>query len=84
MLMAASERRGRRPEMKPFGQGRTLLTTDEVAERLGVTRRTVQNWIKAGELVCYQFGEGKGATYRVDPKDLEAFLKQHRRGGDKK
>jgi excisionase family DNA binding protein len=80
MIMAASERRGRRPDMKPVGEGRTLLTTDEVAERLGVTRRTVQNWIKVRELVCYQFGEGKGTTYRIDPKDLEAFLKKHRRG----
>jgi excisionase family DNA binding protein len=80
MIMAEKDRRGRRPLMKPLGEGRTLLTTDEVAERLGVTRRTVQNWIKAGELACYQFGEGKGTTYRIDPKDLEAFLKRHRRG----
>lgn len=83
MVMAEKGRRGRRPLMKPVGEGRTLLTTDEVAERLGVTRRTVQNWIKAGELACYQFGEGKGTTYRIDPKDLEVFLKKHRRGGEK-
>jgi excisionase family DNA binding protein len=81
LVMAKSRQQGRRPLMKPVGEGRTLLTTDEVAERLGVTRRTVQNWIKAGELACYQFGEGKGTTYRIDPKDLEAFLKKHRRGG---
>jgi excisionase family DNA binding protein len=66
--------------MKPVGQGRKLLTTDEVADQLGVTRRTVQNWIKAGELACYAFGEGKGTTYRIDPQDLEAFLKKHHRG----
>jgi excisionase family DNA binding protein len=81
--MAQSKRRGRRPVMKPVGTGRELLTTDEVAEKLGITRRTVQNWIKAGELVCYQFGKGKGTTYRIDPKDVEAFLKKHRRGGEK-
>jgi excisionase family DNA binding protein len=79
-MMAAPDRSGRRPAMKPVGQGRQLMTTDEVAERLGMTRRTVQNWIRAGELACYQFGEGKGITYRIDPKDLEAFLKKHRRG----
>jgi excisionase family DNA binding protein len=79
-MMAEKGRRGRRPSMKPLGEGRQLLTTDEVAERLGVTRRTVQNWIKAGELACYQFGEGKGITYRIDPQDLQAFLKKHRRG----
>jgi excisionase family DNA binding protein len=49
---------------------------------VGVTRRTVQNWIKTGELACYQFGEGKGTTYRIDPKDVETFLKKHRRGGE--
>jgi excisionase family DNA binding protein len=81
MIMAEKGRRGRRPAMKAVGEGRQLLTTDEVAERLGVTRRTVQNWIKAGELACYQFGEGKGTTYRIDPQDLAAFLKQHRKGG---
>lgn len=79
--MAESKHRGRRPAMKPVGTGRELLTTDEVAEKIGVTRRTVQNWIKAGELACYQFGTGKGATYRIDPRDVEAFLKRHRRGG---
>ncbi len=80
LVMAESRRQGRRPALKPMGEGRTLLTTDEVAERLGVTRRTVQNWIKAGELACYQFGTGKGTTYRIDPQDVEAFLKKHRRG----
>lgn len=78
--MAESQHRGRRPVMKAVGTGREFLTTDEVAAKIGVTRRTVQNWIKAGELACYQFGEGKGTTYRIDPKDLEAFLKKHRRG----
>ena len=79
--MAATGRQGRRPAMTPLGEGRRFLTTDEVAEALGVTRRTVQNWIKSGALACYAFGEGKGATYRIDPQDLEAFLKKHRRGG---
>jgi excisionase family DNA binding protein len=82
MTMSEKGRRGRCPLMKPVGEGRALLTTDEVAEHLGVTRRTVQNWIKAGERACSRFGEGKGATYRIDPKDVEAFLKKHRRGGD--
>jgi excisionase family DNA binding protein len=68
--------------MKPVGEGQALLTTDEVAAHLGVTRRTVHNWIKAGELACSQFGEGKGATYRIDLKDVEAFLKKHRRGAN--
>jgi excisionase family DNA binding protein len=66
--------------MKPVGKGRRLMTTDEVAEQLGVTRRTVQNWVKDGSLACYAFGSGKGTTYRIDPTDLEVFLKKHRRG----
>ena len=68
--------------MYEAGWGWGLLTTDEVAEHFGVTRRTVQNWIKTDERACYQVGEGKGTTYRIDPKDVEAFLKKHRRGGE--
>jgi excisionase family DNA binding protein len=81
--MAMSEKgcRGRRPFMKPVGEGRGLLTTGEVAAHLGVTRRTVQHWIKTGELARYQFGVGPGTTYRTDPKDGAAFLRTHRRGG---
>ena len=35
------------------------LTTDEAAEHLGVTRRTVQHWIKTGELACDQSAKAR-------------------------
>jgi excisionase family DNA binding protein len=70
----------RRSDLKPLGSGRRLLTTEEVAEQLGVTMRTVQRWIKLGVLPHYEFGQGKGATYRVDPQELEGFLKKHHKG----
>lgn len=80
--MAATDGKGKAKDsgLKPLGEGRRLLTTDEVAEQLGLTRRTVQRWLKDGLLASYQFGEGKGITYRIDPEDVEAFLKKHRRG----
>ena len=80
--MVETHLRDWQPAMKPVGQGRRLLTIDEVevAEQLGVTRRTVQHWIKDGLLACYALGEGKGTMYRTDPGDLEAFLKKHHRG----
>jgi excisionase family DNA binding protein len=79
--MAEKDRRGRPPlGLKPADAGRRLLTTEEVAEQLGVGIRTVQRWIKARWLPHYAFGQGKGVMYRIDPKDLEAFLKKHHRG----
>jgi excisionase family DNA binding protein len=82
--MAATDAKGKVKDsgLKPLGEGRRLLTTDEVAEQLGLTRRTVQRWLKDGLLASYQFGKGKGITYRIDPKDLEAFLQKHHRGGE--
>jgi excisionase family DNA binding protein len=45
----------------------TLLTTSEVAERLGVTRWRVNALIKAGRLKA----EKKGQIYLVDERDLK-------------
>ncbi|MBX3280712.1 MAG: helix-turn-helix domain-containing protein [Acidobacteria bacterium] len=45
-----------------------LLTTSEVAERLGVTRWRVNALIKSGRLKA----EKKGQIFLVDARDLEA------------
>lgn len=49
-----------------------LITIDEVANRLGLSRRTIDRYIERGEFVAtYQFPSG---TVRVDELDLDAWL----------
>lgn len=45
----------------------TLLTTDEVAERCGVSARTVRRWIDRGELPAIRLTE---RLVRVEPSDV--------------
>lgn len=47
----------------------------DIARRLNVTRRTVYAWIRKGCLASYKIG----SRVRIDPKDLELFIKAHRR-----
>jgi len=47
-----------------------LLTPEEVAKRLRVTRRTVYTWLKLGRLR----GLRAGKAWRIAPADLAAFL----------
>ena len=47
-----------------------MLTVKEVAERTGVTTRSVQKWIASGYLKAYQFGR----KYRIDEKDFKEFV----------
>jgi excisionase family DNA binding protein len=48
----------------------TLLTVDEVAERLGVASRTVWRWIDDGTLPAYRLG---ARLVRVREEDVETF-----------
>lgn len=50
-----------------------MLTTSDIAAKIGVTRQTVFNWIKAGKLRALKIG----GTWRVWPEDLEAYLTKH-------
>jgi putative molybdopterin biosynthesis protein len=52
----------------PGGIG-TLYTTMEVAKMLRVSQRTVQDWIRNGELTAVRYGR----MIRVRQGDLEAF-----------
>ena len=47
-----------------------ILTTDEVAEILNITQRTVYNYIKTGELKAHKMGK----YWRIFPEDLRAFI----------
>jgi excisionase family DNA binding protein len=51
-----------------------FLTIEEVAERLGVSTRTVRRWIQSGQLVAHRVRQ----VVRIAPADFDAFLRQHR------
>jgi excisionase family DNA binding protein len=52
---------------------RRLLTVGEVAERLGVSRRTIERKIASGELPALRLG-GRRSPLRVDAAELQAWL----------
>jgi len=60
------------PEIRDQG-GRTshFLTSAEVASRIGVSSRTVSNWIRDGHLKAYRT---PGGHSRIAEEDLQAFL----------
>lgn len=51
-----------------------LLTLEQVAQYLSISSRTVRRLIDDKELRCVQIGRQK----RIDPKDLEAFVKANK------
>lgn len=53
----------------------TLYTTEEVAEKLKITPKTVREYIQRGELEAIDMGQG----YRIYKRDLNAFLESRRR-----
>ena len=52
---------------------RRLISQNEAAEYLGVTDRTVRNYISRGMLRGYKVG---GRLVRVDLDDLDSLLRQ--------
>jgi excisionase family DNA binding protein len=56
-----------------------LLTTAEVAERLGFSTSWVLDRFEAGELRGIRFGK-PGARVRFDPADVNEFLDERRTG----
>jgi putative molybdopterin biosynthesis protein len=51
-----------------------VWTTDEVASKLKVTRRTVQQWINEGKLKALRIGR----EFRIEAQELEAFKERAR------
>jgi excisionase family DNA binding protein len=47
-----------------------LFTADEVAERLGMSRYTIGEWLRSGRLK----GRRIGRFWRVKESDLQAFI----------
>ena len=48
----------------------SYLSPDEVAERLGITAKTVREWLKSSEMV----GIKLGGSWKIHEKDFERFV----------
>jgi excisionase family DNA binding protein len=60
--------------MKAKAPGPSFFTERSLADYLAVSDRTIRNWIRRGSLPSYKLG----ASRRIDPADVEDFLKRHR------
>lgn len=58
-----------------------LLTMEQVAERLGVSLKTVYRWIDSGELPVSLMGQ---RTYRIFERDFIKFVYSRRINREKK
>jgi excisionase family DNA binding protein len=59
--------------MTTHGEPR-LLTTAEVADRLGVTAYTVRRWVADGHLPAVRLPGGTRAQWRFHTADVEAVM----------
>ncbi len=55
----------------------TFLTREEVGKYLRVHPRTVDRWIKDGNLKGYKLGGGKTSLWRIPESEVKKFLKKH-------
>lgn len=58
------------PRLTPNG----FYTTQELADFLKLTPRTIQRWINEGHLPAYRFGK----KYRVRGDDFDTFLDEYK------
>jgi excisionase family DNA binding protein len=58
----------RKTSSEPF------FTEHTLADYLAVSDRTIRNWIRRGDLASYKLG----ASRRIDPADVDAFLEERR------
>jgi len=88
LLEATAVRRWRSLESHPTHSARSFdnkgmernaspiafFTERSLAAYLAVSDRTIRNWIRRGELPSYKLG----ASRRIDPADVDAFLAERR------
>jgi excisionase family DNA binding protein len=55
---------------------------EDVAHTLNLTRQHVYGLAASGQLPSIKLGGGRGSV-RFDPKDVEQFIREHRRGKGK-
>jgi excisionase family DNA binding protein len=61
--------------MKPNPKVPRFLSKAQLAERLGVSTKTVSRWIASGELRPYDFGR----QVRIAEEDASAYIAARRR-----
>lgn len=68
---------------KPFGEIETaLLTPDEAASRLQVTRRTLMTWARRGEIphvVLARGKDGRASVVRFNSQSLRKWIEDRER-----
>ncbi|MGE7954934.1 helix-turn-helix domain-containing protein [Lysinibacillus xylanilyticus] len=47
------------------------LTVKEVSQKLGVSEKTVRDYINKGELIAYKLG----TSWKITEEDLQTFIK---------
>ena len=57
---------------------KTLMTVQEVADYLQVDKQTVRKWLASKKLKGHKLGD----IWRIDPKDLAAFLNERKNTND--
>jgi predicted site-specific integrase-resolvase len=69
------------PIVADDGKLTPLLTESEAAQRLHLSRRTLQGWRSRGSggPAYIKLGEGRSARIRYEPEDVERFLNEARR-----
>lgn len=58
-------------------------TKDEVAKYLRVHPRTIERWLKSGELVGHKLGKGKTSLWRIPEAEVTKFLNRHKSAKNK-
>jgi excisionase family DNA binding protein len=66
--------KGARPIVSPIGQ---VFTTEEAAQILKTSLRTIQRMIRLGQLKAHRVGRG----YRIRDVDLQEFFERGETGG---
>lgn len=51
-----------------------MLTTQQAAERLGVTQRQVRRFVEAGQLAAQQLGDYPNAPWVITEESLEQLI----------
>jgi len=63
------------PNSNQIPAGERYLSKMEVAERLGMTARTIEHWMQRGIIPYLKIGKGRRATVLFKWADIEAHLK---------
>ncbi len=56
-----------------------LITLEQAAEQLQLSKRTITRYIQSGKLIAVPFGtKGMGRRWRIEQKEIEAFIQRQK------